>query len=322
MSDVPTVARERDHALKAIFGRAHGVLIGVVHLLPLPGSPDHRGPEVEPIYERALDDARAYAGCGFRWAHRRKPRRHPVRQARGHRPGDGGAYGGRLRSHPARNRAANRRECARERRATRPRGGERRRARASFGSINGPMLMSPMKDLSRARPHGRPAIAENSRRTASVFSPTRMSSMARTLSCRTGRLPNSCATSNSSAPTPSSLPASAPATLPISIISGPSNPATSLPTLVGSGVTSDNVGDILAVVDGVIVASALKVDGRWWNAVDPERANRFVDRAASLGSDDPGRSHVFRTDALERRRLLGTRRSVIVFSRGCQRHDR
>ena len=41
--------------------------------------------------------------------------------------------------------------------------------------------------------------------------------------------------------------------------------------LVGSGVTPDNVGDILAVVDGVIVASALKVDGRWWNAVDPER---------------------------------------------------
>ena len=58
--------------------------------------------------------------------------------------------------------------------------------------------------------------------------------------------------------------------------------ATSLPTLVGSGVTSENVGDILNVVDGVIVASALKVDGHWWNAVDPERANRFVDRARSL----------------------------------------
>jgi predicted TIM-barrel enzyme len=55
--------------------------------------------------------------------------------------------------------------------------------------------------------------------------------------------------------------------------------ATSLPTLVGSGVTSDNVGDILGFVDGVIVASALKVEGRWWNAVDPERAKRFFDRA-------------------------------------------
>jgi uncharacterized protein len=54
--------------------------------------------------------------------------------------------------------------------------------------------------------------------------------------------------------------------------------ATSLPTLVGSGVTADNVGDILAAVDGVIVASALKVEGRWWNAVDPGRAERFVNR--------------------------------------------
>ena len=38
------------------------------------------------------------------------------------------------------------------------------------------------------------------------------------------------------------------------------------------------MGDILAVVDGVIVASALKVDGYWWNSVDPERAT-----ASSIG---------------------------------------
>ena len=55
--------------------------------------------------------------------------------------------------------------------------------------------------------------------------------------------------------------------------------AASLPTLVGSGVDPDNVGDILAIVDGVIVASALKVDGRWWNPVDAERARQFVERA-------------------------------------------
>ena len=55
--------------------------------------------------------------------------------------------------------------------------------------------------------------------------------------------------------------------------------AASLPTLVGSGVDPDNVGDILSIVDGVIVASALKVDGRWWNPVDAERAKQFVERA-------------------------------------------
>jgi uncharacterized protein len=60
--------------------------------------------------------------------------------------------------------------------------------------------------------------------------------------------------------------------------------AASLPTLVGSGATPDNVGDILAIVDGVIVASALKVDGCWWNPVDLERAKPFVLRARSFRS--------------------------------------
>ena len=52
--------------------------------------------------------------------------------------------------------------------------------------------------------------------------------------------------------------------------------ATRLPVLVGSGVTEDNVGDILTRVDGVIVASSLKHDGVWWNPVDPKRVRAFV----------------------------------------------
>ncbi|ALN74809.1 BtpA/SgcQ family protein [Aureimonas sp. AU20] len=52
--------------------------------------------------------------------------------------------------------------------------------------------------------------------------------------------------------------------------------AANLPTLVGSGVTKDNLGDILSVADGVIVASSLKHEGVWWNAVDPERVKRFT----------------------------------------------
>ncbi|KQT85420.1 BtpA/SgcQ family protein [Aurantimonas sp. Leaf443] len=51
--------------------------------------------------------------------------------------------------------------------------------------------------------------------------------------------------------------------------------AAGLPTLVGSGVTAENVGDILDIVDGVIVASSLKHGGVWWNAVDPARVKRF-----------------------------------------------
>lgn len=52
--------------------------------------------------------------------------------------------------------------------------------------------------------------------------------------------------------------------------------ASHLPTLVGSGVTPENANDILAIVDGVIVASSLKHDGVWWNSVDPERVRRFT----------------------------------------------
>ncbi len=59
---------------------------------------------------------------------------------------------------------------------------------------------------------------------------------------------------------------------------------TALPVVVGSGVTQDNVGDILAVADGVIVASALKRDGVWWNPVDPERLAAF----AAGGCSRPG----------------------------------
>jgi membrane complex biogenesis BtpA family protein len=52
--------------------------------------------------------------------------------------------------------------------------------------------------------------------------------------------------------------------------------AAGLPTLVGSGVTPENVNDILDIVDGVIVASSLKYDGVWWNPVELSRVESFV----------------------------------------------
>lgn len=55
--------------------------------------------------------------------------------------------------------------------------------------------------------------------------------------------------------------------------------ASHLPTLVGSGVTAENVAEILSVADGVIVASSLKHDGVWWNPVDPDRVRRFAEAA-------------------------------------------
>jgi membrane complex biogenesis BtpA family protein len=55
--------------------------------------------------------------------------------------------------------------------------------------------------------------------------------------------------------------------------------ATHLPLLVGSGVTPANVAGILALTDGVIVASSLKRDGVWWNPVELGRVRALV-RAA------------------------------------------
>jgi membrane complex biogenesis BtpA family protein len=55
---------------------------------------------------------------------------------------------------------------------------------------------------------------------------------------------------------------------------------TSLPVVVGSGVNPENVGDIFAHADGVIVASWLKEGGVWWNPVDPERLAFFMQAVA------------------------------------------
>jgi uncharacterized protein len=52
--------------------------------------------------------------------------------------------------------------------------------------------------------------------------------------------------------------------------------STDLAVMVGSGVTRDNVGQIFEYADAVIVASSLKHGGSWWNEVDPERVADFM----------------------------------------------
>ena len=51
-----------------------------------------------------------------------------------------------------------------------------------------------------------------------------------------------------------------------------------------TGATADRLAEILAVADGVIVGTSLKVDGITWNPVDPARARRFVDTAREVRS--------------------------------------
>lgn len=58
--------------------------------------------------------------------------------------------------------------------------------------------------------------------------------------------------------------------------------ATPLPVLLGSGVDNDTVAQLLGIADGAIIGSAAKIDGKWWNPVDPKRARQIV-TAASAG---------------------------------------
>lgn len=51
-------------AILNIFQKSR-VAIGVIHCLPLPGSPRYRGGSVDEIYDRALADAEAYTGGGI-----------------------------------------------------------------------------------------------------------------------------------------------------------------------------------------------------------------------------------------------------------------
>lgn len=55
--------------------------------------------------------------------------------------------------------------------------------------------------------------------------------------------------------------------------------ATRLPVLIGSGITPDNVADFQAA-DGFIVGSFFKQGGRWTNPVDRERVRALVDALA------------------------------------------
>ena len=51
------------------------------------------------------------------------------------------------------------------------------------------------------------------------------------------------------------------------------------PVLANTGVKHTTIADVMAVADGCVVGSALKVDGDTWNPVDPERARDFMARA-------------------------------------------
>lgn len=278
MSGSSTVARERGDALEEIFTRTERVLIGVVHLLPLPGSPDHRGSEVEPIYERALADARAYQEAGFDGVIVENHGDIPFAK-----PGD---IGPETAAHMAVATDRIRREtnlpvgvnvlanAALHALAVASSAGARfvrvnqwaNAYVANEGLIEGAAARATryrreigahgVRIFADAHvKHGAHAIVQD-RPLAELVRDVEFFSADVVIATgqRTGHAAD------------------------LDYIRAVKS-ATTLPVLVGSGVTCDNVRDILGIVEGVIVASALKLDGHWWNPVDPARATQLVARA-------------------------------------------
>ena len=60
--------------------------------------------------------------------------------------------------------------------------------------------------------------------------------------------------------------------------------STTLPVLVGSGVTPENLPDLSKWADGVIVGSYLKRGGKWYNPPDPERVRTMVEAIRKVRS--------------------------------------
>jgi membrane complex biogenesis BtpA family protein len=58
--------------------------------------------------------------------------------------------------------------------------------------------------------------------------------------------------------------------------------ATDLPVLVGSGVTPENIASYYKHADAVIVGSTFKQDGFWRNQVDAHRVRQFMDKVMAV----------------------------------------
>lgn len=53
--------------------------------------------------------------------------------------------------------------------------------------------------------------------------------------------------------------------------------AVTLPVIIGSGLTGDNCREIMQAADGAVVGSYIKEDGVWWNKVSTERLKALMD---------------------------------------------
>lgn len=62
---------------------------------------------------------------------------------------------------------------------------------------------------------------------------------------------------------------------------------TGLPVVIGSGITSGNIAGLLPACDGVIVASSVKDNSRWWGRVDRVKVRELTAAAQRAGAELP-----------------------------------
>lgn len=55
-----------------------------------------------------------------------------------------------------------------------------------------------------------------------------------------------------------------------------------VPIFANTGVNIDNIADVFSVADGCVIGTHFKHGGNTWNAVDPSRVQRFMDKIATL----------------------------------------
>ena len=275
------VAPPRPHALAALFGRHRGVLIGVVHLRPLPGSPSYDGEPVARIYEQGLADAAAYVEAGFDGLivenHGDVPFLKPdalgpetaavmavaaerVRVATGRPVG----------INVLANAALHALAIARAAGSVFVRVNQWANAYvANEGLIEGPAAPALRYRRSLAAEEVRIFADSHVKHGSHAITADRsVAELTRDLEWSLADVVIATGQRTGDAASAEEI--------------GAIRAATTLPLLVGSGVTPANLPAVLGLADGVIVASALKVDGVWWKPVDPERAQAFAQVAAAL----------------------------------------
>ncbi len=275
------VAPARPQALEAIFGKRSRVLIGVVHARPLPGSPGYRGEPVEALYEQAVVEAGRYAAGGFDGL---------IVENHGDIPF---ARPGALGPETAAVMAV---MTARVREATGlpvgvnvlanavlPALAVAKAAGAAFVRVN---QWANAYVANEGLIEGEAAAAMRYRawlhaRDVRIFADTLVKHGAHAITADRGleELTRDLEWFDADAVIATGQRTGDAARLDeLARVRA----ATRLPLLVGSGVTPANVGDILKTADGVIIASALKRDGVWWNEVDPDRVGAFAATVARL----------------------------------------